>query len=226
MPKLIQDQQMSSKIVKDIADLGVGYVYFEGGAANVGDQFTFGGTEVWTAIAGAPGAAAYEFDQSGGTAASCATSLGAQINAVTGGSVNRAVVSGNVVLLFAKTAAAGNLAIAVTTNVSTNLYASGAAMVGSLAARVTQLSYLRYAVTATDVTNFALGNEIVVGAVASTTQPQILGYAVADATGGLYAPAGLDMLAKQSGANEWLVGLKDTTPILSATDVVTVILGF
>uniref|UniRef100_A0A6H1ZNV0 Uncharacterized protein n=1 Tax=viral metagenome TaxID=1070528 RepID=A0A6H1ZNV0_9ZZZZ len=224
--KLIKDQQMDSKIVKDLGDLGVGYFYFQGGAAAVGDQFTIGGTEVWTAIAGAPGAAAYEFDQSGGTAATCATSLGAQINAVTGGSLCRAVVSGNVVLLFALTAAAGNLALAVTTNVSTFLYASAAAQVGSLAARVTQMSYLRYALVAADITSLALGNEIVIGAVATTTQPQILGYAVADATGGLYAPAGLDMLAKQSGANEWLVGLKDTTGILAATDILTVTLGF
>jgi hypothetical protein len=228
--KLIKDQQINSKILKDLEDLGVGYVHMTA-ALNVADAITIGAgptLETWTASAG--GAGAGEFDQSGGTAVLCATSLVDKINALGASQVRAVLGTGGgaaeaVVLLFGKTAAAGNLALAVTVG-GARMNVSAAAMVGALAARVTQISYLRYAVTAADVTTFAAAQEVVLGAIGSTTEPRILGFCVADATGGLYAPAGLDMLARQSGANEWLIAMKDTTAILANTDIVTVTLGF
>lgn len=219
--KPILDTQMSSKIVKDLGDLACGAVRFAG-AANVADTITIGGTEVWTASAG--GAGAGEYDQSGGTEASCAISLAAKINALPG-SLVYAARTGKTVLLFPKTVAAGNLALAEST-AGARTIVSAAAMVGSLAARVTQLSYLRRTINAVDATALAAGEEIALGAVDTTTEPRILGYCIADSTGGLATPANLSMVARQGGAGQWVIALADSAAVLSDTDVVTVTIGF
>lgn len=226
MPE-IKDSQLASPIAKDLADLAVGYVRFAA-ATNVADTITVGAAEVWTASAG--GAGAREYDQSGGTAAACATSLAAKINGDATSQV-RAVRSGDTVLLFAKLASAGNLALAEDT-AGARTVVSAAAMVGSKAAAVTSRSIVEYALTAADVTTMApapgVAQEIVVGAFASTTQPKLLGHSFRTAAGDFYSPATLRLVFEQQGANEWVLKLSErgAVAVLAATDIVTCEVGF
>lgn len=226
----IKDSQLASPIAKDLADLGVGYFRFSA-AAQVADNVVIatggGATETWTASNG--GAGAGEFDQSGGTAAACATDLAAKINALSG-SLVRAVARGDTVVVFAKTAAAGNLNLASTSG--GRIVPSAAAMVGSAVSGVSQRSIGRYVVTAADVTSMApapgAAQEIIVGAFATTTEPKLLGASFRTAAGEFYSPATLQLAFVQSGANEWslLLSEKGAAAVLSATDVVTFEVGF
>lgn len=226
----IKDSQLASPIAKDLDDLGVGYFRFDA-AADVADAITIGagGTlETWTASAG--GAGAGEFDQSGATPAACATSLAAKINALPASQV-RAIVRDVTVILFAKTAAQGNLALAVTVG-GARITASAAAMVDSVVSDVSERSIGQYALTAEDVTTMApapgVAQEIVVGAFATTTEPKLLGASFRTAAGEFYSPATLQLAFVQSGAHEWslLLSEKGAAAVLSAGDIVTFEVGF
>jgi len=226
----IKDSQLASPIAKDLGDLGVGYFRFDA-AADVADAITIGTgatLETWTASAGGGGTG--EFDQSGGTAALCAASLADKINALPESQV-RAIVRDTTVHVFAKTAAAGNLDLAVTVG-GARITASAAAMVGSAVSDVSQRSIGQYALTAEDVTTMApapgAAQEIVIGAFATTTEPKLLGASFRTAAGEFYSPATLQLALVQSGANEWalLLSEKGAAAVLSATDVVTYEVGF
>lgn len=230
----ISDAQLASKIAKDIDDLACGHVRIST-TLNVADAMTIGagGTiETWTASAG--GAGAGEFDQSGGTAVLCATSLVAKINALPGSQV-RAILGEHggandaVVLLFAKTVAAGNLALAITVG-GARWQVSAAAMTGSAAAVVSQRSWRQRAITAEDVAAMAAGirQEIALGAFNSTTEPQLVSMPfVRTALGDVYSPSTLIFKALQSGANEWVMMLEESAlvSVLGAGDLLTFEVG-
>ena len=215
----------------DIGRLACGYIRFIA-ATNVADTVTIGAAEVWTAVAGAPGA--NEYDQGGGTVTTCATSLADRINLDAASQV-RAVLAGplateNVVLLFPKTIAAGDLALAENSPGGPRTAVSAAFMVGSTAAADRSLAYGFYTVTAADVTTMAPGGangEIVIAGIPSTAAPTLLSAEVRDINGVHKSKASVGVRLAQSGGNEYALCVQEGggAAVLAAADVITFLVG-
>lgn len=216
---------------RDVGMRSIGHVDFAAGT-NVGDTITLGGTEVWTARAVI--ALPYEYDQSGGTGATCAASFAAQVNA-TAGSGYLALVMGtgaDIVALFPKSTIANNPAMAEST-AGARTVVSGANMTNRRLAAERRMAWGQYTMTAADVTTLApggLAGEIPIGCIDSTTQPTLLSVRYATAAGddivmGANFPG---VRVAQVGALQWLVILSEAgvAASLANTDTVSYILAY
>lgn len=179
-PDSIDDSRLLSKPHRDIGQSGVGYIRFTGAVAD-GDQVGINARiyEFDTAVPpGAVNAGSIRVDVSAGAgAAAAAAALTAAINADAGRAVNAVVVGGNAVAVTAiVVTAAGNYALTNPVDLNGTIGLSAAAMTGAAPPTPQRRLSRSYVLTATDVTALAAGlgtNEIVIGAFASATQPQI-----------------------------------------------------
>lgn len=192
---------------QDLGQLGVGYIRFDA-ATVAGDTISIGApAETWTCAAAPATDWEYLVDLA---AATCAASFAARVNANAGSAVRALVVGTNLdqVVLFAKLASAGNLALAEST-AGTKTKVGAAAQVGSRAVADRTVCFGQYAVTAEDETTVApggLAGEVPLAVFDSTTEPHLGPVSYRDATGAevsFTAGARPVLRLAQQGANQW-----------------------
>lgn len=210
---------LSIQPYEDIGRLGAGWIRWAANSS-VGDTITIGGV-VFTAVAA--GAVAFQFNQAGGTAATM-TSLAAAVNADS--TVARALeIGGDVVALFARTAAGGNVALAES-SAGVRTVVSAATMAGSTAAADRSAVIGSYTILAADVTALdpaVFNGEIAIAAIPSTGTPILLSFEVRTAAGVFRSKATIGARLLQQGANEWALLMDETggVGVLAATDTIT-----
>ena len=209
----------------------VGYVRFTGAGTVDGNTITINGR-------------VYEFDtggvitgdvlvdiSGGGSAAQSATAFLLALNADTGRSVNGANMLGTTEGVFLVDAAnplvGANYTLAVS---GANLTRSGAALTGGSAPASRLATALSHTITADEITFRNLSptdNLWPLGAIGSASTPMVVGVLVRDSGGSLYSNANLTVTVTQSNpaTGYWEVVLGDPDSILSANDVVTLIVA-